>query len=274
MPTYIPMRVRAKLALRKALPQPLFNAVSAVWRGTAAHFVGDQAILTKYREAFLATHPRIVQEGPFKGMHYVDSAIGSSYLHKLVGCYESVLHSYILSIKDKDFDTILDIGSAEGYYLAGFGSMFPKATLIGFEIEEKGRELTKELCEINEVKNELKLFGEATKDNVAPLITENTLLICDCEGGEMDILDPVARPEFKKVAAAIIELHDFLRPGIEETLTERFKDTHDITLVPFELADPDSYPFFAAIEDKRERYEVLRERGWQEQKWMILKRKR
>jgi hypothetical protein len=207
-------------------------------------------------------------------MKYVDSAIGSSYLHKLIGCYEAILHPYIRSLEGRGFDTILDIGSAEGYYLAGFGKMFPSARLIGFEIEEKGRELSKELCEKNGLKNELILLGEATADNVVPLITAKTLLICDCEGGEMDILDPSGRPELSGFEAAIIELHDFIRPNIKETLIERFKDTHDISIIPFVLPNPEDFPYLASIKNEKDRYEVRRERGWQEQEWMLLERKK
>lgn len=273
MKEYLPIRVRVKLLLRKILPKGLFAAVQSIWLRVFARFIKGQDILTMYTKQFLSQHPMVVQAGPFKSMKYVDRAIGSSYLHKLIGSYEAVLHPYIEVLKQKQFDTILDIGSAEGYYLIGLGKMFPTAHLIGFELEEEGRDLSKELYAKNNLTNKLSLFGEATKENVAPLITENTLLVCDCEGGEVDILDPENFPALKKINTAIIELHDFIRHHIKETLVTRFKDTHTITIVPFALAEPGKFPFFATVTNQKDLYELRRERGWQEQEWMILEKK-
>lgn len=251
----------------------MFNFVHFLWVKTFAYFVKGQDILLKYQKIFLSKYPKTVQAGPFKGMLYVDRAIGSSYIHKLIGSYEAVLHPYIKNLKNKNFDTILDIGSAEGYYLIGFGRMFPEAHLIGFEIEEDGRSLSDEMYKKNNLTNKITLLGKATKENVAPLITSKILLICDCEGGELDILDPKAFTDFLNIDTAIIELHDFFRHGIKESLIERFKDTHRITIIPFTLANPKEFPFFAEVTNEKDLYELRRERGCQEQEWMILEKK-
>ena len=273
MSPYLPIRVRAKIFLKKLLPMKLFEIVRMLWLNSFAHFVKGQDVLLKYEKIFLSRYPRVVQAGPFKGMQYVDKAVGSSYIHKLIGSYEAILHPCIQTLGGKNFDTILDIGSAEGYYLIGFGRMFKEAHLIGFEIEEIGQELSKKMYSQNNLTNKLTLFGEATGENVAPLITDKTLLICDCEGGEVDILNPDLFPQYKKIDTAIVELHDFMRPGIKEALTSRFKDTHAITIIPFKLAEPNDFPFFKEISNKKDLYEVRRERGDQEQEWMILERK-
>lgn len=273
MKQYLPIRVRAKLFIKKILPAKLFNFVKSIWINIFARFVGDNNILAKYETIFLSKFPKVVQAGPFEGMKYVDKAVGSSYLHKLIGSYEAILHPYIKTLEGKDFDTFLDIGSAEGYYLIGFGKIFPNMYLIGFDLEETGRNLSKEMYEKNNLTNKLSLFEEATSKNVAPLITENTLLMCDCEGGEIDILDPENFSEFKKVKTAIIELHDFIRPNAKEILTSRFKDTHNIKIIPFALANPQDFPFFSLVTNEKDLYELRRERGCQEQEWMILERK-
>jgi hypothetical protein len=273
MSEYLPFRVRSKLLLKKLLPTKLFDFVRLVWISFFAKMVGDKDVIAKYQKIFLSQSPKIVQEGPFKGMQYVDMAVGSSYLHKLVGSYEAILHPYISKLRKEHFDVIIDIGSAEGYYMVGFGQMFPNAELVGFELEETGRNLNRELYTKNNLTNNLTLLGEATKENVSSYITKDTLIICDCEGGEIDILDPVNASAFKNVKTAIIELHDFIRPKAKEILTERFKDTHTIAIIPFALANPDDFPFLATVTDKKDLYELRRERGCQEQEWMILERK-
>jgi hypothetical protein len=84
MSQYLPIRVRAKLFAKRLLPTNTFNTVREVWIATGAKFVGDKKIIKKYTHIFLATNPMVVQGGPFKGMKYVDGAVGSSYLNKLI----------------------------------------------------------------------------------------------------------------------------------------------------------------------------------------------
>lgn len=273
MSEYLPFRVRAKVLLKKLLPTKIFDVVRLLWVNFFARLVKDKDVIAKYQTIFLSQFPKVVQEGPFKGMQYVDMAVGSSYLHKLIGSYEAILHPYIKSLEGKHFDTVLDIGSAEGYYLVGFGKMFKDAQLVGFELEEKGRELNRELYNINSLTNKLTLLGEATKENVTSFITKDTLLICDCEGAEVDILDPANAPQFKDVKTAIIELHDFIRPNAREILKGRFQNTHTIKIIQFALANPQDFPFLKTVTDEKDLYELRRERGCQEQEWMILERK-
>lgn len=273
MTSYVPVRVKIKHCLRRLLPNKLFSLVNKIWINTFAKLFKVQNIVDKYTTTFISTNPKIVQSGPFTGLAYVDRAVGSNYLHKLVGSYEAVLHPVLQKIFQNDYDTIVDIGAAEGYYLIGLGQKFPKATLVGFETETIGQELIAEMYQKNNLHNKLVLEGTATVVNVAPYITEATLLVCDCEGGEVDILNPTTEAAFLKIKTAIIELHDFIRPGIKETLIRRFSDTHAIEFVAFKMADPKNFPFLASIHDQVEQYEILRERGWQEQEWMVLERK-
>jgi hypothetical protein len=272
MENHMPARVRIRVFLKKLLPRSLFSVVSTTWRYLGARFIDVHGIVEKYTADFLTNHPKVVQGGPFKGMQYVDSAVGSNYVHKLIGSYEAVLHPYIQKLRPGSFDTVVDIGSAEGYYLIGLGRLFPDVRLVGFEMETDGRNLTQEMFVKNNLRNNLELYGEATADNIAPVLTPKTLLICDCEGAELDILDPEKCPQLLSVQSAIIELRDEFRPGIKEALIDRFTKTHRITILPFKMASPEDYPYLASIQNKNEQYELLRERGIQDQEWMILEK--
>lgn len=235
--------------------------------------MGDRAVLSHHGKAFLKQYPQIVQAGPFSGMEYVSAAVGSYHLYKLIGSYEAVLHPGIDALRSEEFDTVVDIGSAEGYYLIGFGRMFPRATLIGFEPDPEGQVLTKSLYAKNALTNTLQIFGAATAQNVAQYITDNTLLVCDCEGAEIDILDPHSSPQLLKVQCAIIELHDFIRPGTKETLIARFSETHHIESISFRVPDKDAYPYLKDLDERTATDLLERERGWKEQEWLILRRK-
>jgi hypothetical protein len=54
------------------------------------------------------------------------------------------------------------------------------------------------------------------------------LVICDVEGFEEELLDPSAVPELNH-ADVLVELHEFIRPGIGQKIRHRFAITHRIT---------------------------------------------
>ena len=54
----------------------------------------------------------------------------------------------------------------------------------------------------------------------------------DCEGGELDLLDPVAAPVLARTRM-IVEVHDYGDDAtIGDTLRGRFRDTHAIETIP------------------------------------------
>lgn len=55
-------------------------------------------------------------------------------------------------------------------------------------------------------------------------------LMCDIEGAERELLQPESAPALKGMDI-IVESHECLIPGITQVLIDRFKDTHNITLV-------------------------------------------
>ena len=71
-------------------------------------------------------------------------------------------------------------------------------------------------------------FAPAILDATA---SARTLLICDAEGAEADLIDPVRCPALRSVEALIVECHEDLRPGIVGKLRKSFWPTHAITLV-------------------------------------------
>lgn len=273
MSDYVPLRVKVRRWLRKLLPQRLFGLVQGVWIKSGARLFKVQDVVDKYTTQFLAQNPKVVQGGPFAGMVYVDEAVGSNYIHKLIGSYEAVLHTWFQSIKERNFDNIIDIGCAEGFYLIGLGRWFSNARLVGFEPEAKGRQLARLMYTKNDLTNELVLNREATSQNIAPYMTKNTLLICDCEGAEFDILNPEVSPSLLDVDTMVVELHDFIKPGIKEELVNRFSETHQISILPFKMVEPEKFTFLASITNQKELFELRRERGWQEQEWMIIEKK-
>ena len=55
-------------------------------------------------------------------------------------------------------------------------------------------------------------------------------MLCDIEGAEQELLNPELAPALK-VMDIIVESHECLIPGITQVLVDRFKETHQITLL-------------------------------------------
>lgn len=271
---YLPLKVHTKLALKKIVPSSIFELVLKIWRTTFSKLSSssDMEIIDLYTKQFLAKYGYLVVGGPFKGMKYIPEAVGSGYLVKLVGVYEEILHEAISAIISRKYTTMIDIGCAEGYYLIGVGMKNSNIKLVGYDIDAKALELTKKLYSVNNLSNELQLITNCTPEDLNSRIDENTFLICDAEGFENEALDP-KNPALPRVQTFIVELHDFVVPNIKEVLTKRFEKTHQIQTIVFKNGNPKNYPFLMEIKNKKHLYTILRERGEQEQEWLIMERR-
>lgn len=273
--TYMPLRVRAKLFLKKKLPQKLFLVVLNIWRRTGNKFVKYPSFPDIYQEQFIKKYGMTVMGGPFAGMKYIDQSTGSSYITKLIGSYEEILHTTTEDLKRRDYKTIIDIGCAEGYYLNGLGIYNKNATLIGYDIENVALSLTKKLYDANNLTNPLVLEKDCTPEKLDGRITDNTLVICDSEGFEYYILNPEKSKKLEIVQTFVIELHDYAFPdmNIKQTLIDRFSKTHDISVIKWKHANVEKYPFLREMENKLHRYNILYERADQEMEWLVMERK-
>jgi hypothetical protein len=271
--TYTPIKVRIKLLLKKIVPTFIFDIILRFWRSTFSKMFNDVDIMNIYTKEFLTKYGRKVVGGPFAGLVYVNEAAGSSYLIKLIGVYEEILHETITKVMNRGYSTMIDIGCAEGYYLIGIGRASKETKLIGYDIDKKALALTQELYNLNKLSNKLTLLENCTPEDLNSRIDGKTFLMCDAEGFEEEILNPAKSPVLAQVETFLVELHDFAAPNIRHTLTERFKDTHTINVITFKNGDAEKYPFLREMKNKKDVYTLLRERGEQEQEWLVMERK-
>lgn len=178
----------------------------------------------------------VIRSGPFKGMKYhlpgesesvFRQLIHSAVVAKLVGSYEEPILGWIHDVAARKYERIINIGSAEGYFAVGFA--FTKATpkIVAFDIAEKPRQVLEKLARLNGVLSQIEIKTLCDWDQLQQLSGPKTLVFCDIEGGEADLLDPVKVPNLK-YSDFIIETHDFLVPGVTNLLIERFRLTHQI----------------------------------------------
>jgi hypothetical protein len=174
-----------------------------------------------------------VQAGPFAGT--VLPEWGSTgidlFSPKLLGIYERELHPALEEAIARRPPLVVVIGAAEGYYVAGLGRRLPEAALVAFEPRADKAELAVEVASLNSVTVEMRAeFCSAA--SLADVMRGSTrsLIVCDCEGPEGDILDPTVAPELA-TADVIVEAHDMLVEGVTERLERAFATTHEIERV-------------------------------------------
>ena len=171
-----------------------------------------------------------VLSGPFQGLRYPrHEARGSALWPKLLGTYELELHQLIAEILQRDYATILDWGSAEGYYLIGLGSHFEKAQLYAIDPDPKARALSQAMAMENDIAaTRLHHCEGAVLADFSTQLTTPTLLVCDCEGYEAKLFSrDIERLDQCDV---LIECHDHLVPGITDLMRRTLEPTHKISL--------------------------------------------
>lgn len=189
---------------------------------------------------------------------------------KLVGTYELEIADALEAAIAKEPTLILNAGCAEGYYAVGLLMRLPKARCIAWDRSELARGRGRQLASINGVADRLELRAEATATAIQDCLGdfERVLIICDIEGGELEVLDPAAAPQLRRCTTIIAELHEHLRSGLTGVLTERFKSSHHVELIksrprgwediPDEVREP-LHDWRSAIDERR----------ITEQQWMV-----
>lgn len=198
----------------------------------------DRTLAKEIFPEFTVTH------GPFAGMRYIDSADGSALLPKLLGSYEAQLHPWIEEFIARSPGVIVDVGCAEGYYAVGMAWRLPKAQVYAFDVAPSAREHCEALATLNDCAARVTVGSYCTHGELESLLAGGGLVICDIDGAEMQLLDPLTCPTLRK-AHILVELHDHLAPGTTPTLLARFNTTHAIDLVADHPRNPENYGSFA-----------------------------
>jgi len=186
----------------------------------------------------------IVPYGPFAGMRCTTSAV----LPRLIGSYESELHDTIQFLVGRAYERVINIGCGEGYYAVGFARLLPPAQIIALDPEPIAQTSCRALAEANGVINRLTIMGKCTPDVLKELVRPGALIFCDCEGDEIQLLDPIAVPDLLN-CDMLVEMHDFLVPTASATLLNRFRATHTTSIISKSSGDPQSYPILDSLTD-------------------------
>lgn len=171
-----------------------------------------------------------VRNGPFKGLRYSNKSCGGAILPKILGSYEDPLHPWIEEIAAKSYDTILNVGSAEGYFAVGFACMEIAKTVVAYDINPVALPYMQEIVALNKLHANLEFVSLCDREELSHHCKERSLIFCDIEGAELSLLDPSISPELLHTDM-IVEIHDVFIPGITSILVDRFIASHKIDIV-------------------------------------------
>ena len=188
-----------------------------------------------------------VLSGPFRGMNYALHAAEGSGSARLLGVYEASLAPVIEVIIARAYPVVVDIGCAEGYYAVGLARRMPASRILARDESQKAQDLCRRLADLNAVGDRVQVGGRMDHADLAICAAQKTLILCDIEGAEAELLDPVAAPALAK-ADILVECHDVMRPGLTALLADRFAATHHVTRIDRQI-DANLPPWMEELSD-------------------------
>jgi hypothetical protein len=211
-----------------------------------------------------------VHAGPFKDMIFSDNSTEGCLIPKLLGCYEMELHPFIEKMHETPYNTIINVGSAEGYYATGFKRLFPEARVIARDTDPAAQVSSKAIAEKNGVS--IEIGGEVTWDDFEILAIGRTLVWCDIEGAERSLLDPEKAPKLKELDL-VIECHSDTGGHLLPLMVSRFQATHDLEVLTQKGHVPE-LPEFALTLDHLDQLLMQWEFRSRPTPWIIARAKR
>lgn len=212
-----------------------------------------------------------VLSGPFAGMDYSVRAAEGSRTARLLGCYEASLSPVIERIIARAYPLLIDIGAAEGYYAVGFARRMPGTSVFAYDNDPAARTLCATLAASNQVAERVKIFAQMDHAGFDVCLRQPTVVVCDIEGGEGALLDPLRAPGLV-AADVLVEVHEGSSPGLIASLTNRFSATHEITRIDRQLR-PEALPDWSETLSDLDRLLLLWEWRATATPWLWMERK-
>lgn len=196
----------------------------------------------------------VVKSGPFAGMIYTPSVVdvaspwicGSVLIPKLLGCYEAELQSVLKRTLEKRYNNVVNIGCGEGYYAIGLARSIARVRVYAFDINLLMCRLCEDMACANGVADRVHVHTECDTNRLRDLITGKTLVVCDCEGCEVDLLRPDVIPGLTS-SDVLVEMHDFIDAKASQTVLSRFRTTHVVELINGVSRDPTAFPVLHSL---------------------------
>tara|TARA_B100000945_G_C20374899_1_gene594052 strand:- start:565 stop:1371 length:807 start_codon:yes stop_codon:yes gene_type:complete len=223
------------MSIHKSIKLSLVNSLSEDSQNEINQLNDSLRLLCKWRSllitnTYLQNCGVVIFQGPFKDMKFLNQSSEGCHMAKLFGTYEQPLHKYIEEIISTKYETIFNVGSAEGYYSVGLATRMQTTKILSFDINTAAQKACLELAKKNNVEASIEVFGEFHPELVNKYENKKCLIICDVEGEENQLLDISNYPALKKFDI-LVECHECFKPGMTKELLNRFASTHEISII-------------------------------------------
>ncbi len=173
-----------------------------------------------------------VRMGPFTGLKYPHfKSICSALLPKLLGTYEMELFDVFHKVQKNNYDLIVDIGCAEGYYAVGLGLTNNCNNIQAYDIDPEARALCLSMAQLNEVDHKVSINGAIDNELLTKVVSgKRAFILSDCEGYEQQLFTKSSMVALKN-CDILIETHDFYDINISHNLQKVISETHNVTSI-------------------------------------------
>ncbi len=198
-----------------ALPAPLRELVRWVLRPRRQFLYGRVRALSG----------DVVLSGPFEGMQLT----GHPAPPELLGTYEHEVSGVVRELAARPLHTIVNVGARYGYYAIGLARLMPQVRVLAFEGDAEARRILVGAIAANGVGDRVRAGGYADLPAFHAALGEGSsvLVVCDIDGGEVQLLDPAAAPSLAR-ATILVECHGPAETPTEPVMVMRFLPTHDV----------------------------------------------
>jgi len=265
--------MQGKKLIESALKRVLPAAIFAELKHTRARRHSVQVLRN---HGVLEISKRVVERcgttvlrGPFAGLRFPQEVLlDLPCAQRIVGSFEKELHPVFEGLKKGDYEVILNIGSAEGYYAVGLALLLG-VPVLAFDVNPEERRRCRKTAELNGVAGLLRMEGYCDGERMRKLVRgKQCFLVSDCEGYELELFDRAAAADLQ-FSDVLIELHEKQCGGVYESICSAFASSHSIDTYAAAVRDASEYPeleFLGA--DATRAIEEWRDAG---QRWVFLK---
>ena len=113
--------------------------------------------------------------------------------------------------------------------------------MFAFDIDPRARAITKKVADFNDRRSQVIVGDVCNHEILQKIAIGRTLVISDCEGYEVTLLNPQMCPALFHFDL-LVELHEFINP-LAGDLIELFRHTHQVQVVTSISRTLEDFPF-------------------------------
>lgn len=175
-----------------------------------------------------------VQRGLCRGLRFpAENSFFSTVAPMMLGLYEHAFQRALEAlIATRNYDLIVDVGSADGFYAVGLAMRCPHARVVACDTEARARQATMAMATCNGVSDRVSVRGFCSDRDLVEIASQarRALILSDCEGYERQLFPEGSGGALARHDVAV-EVHDWIDYRISPQLKAVFRESHDVEIV-------------------------------------------